>query len=100
MTISLYADANEKVDSYERFLMIENKTQQACRFLLAFIERKGGTAYATEIEDAAKKKGLSRSVIISARYQLQLPTHRQGFGKGARWFWSMPIQDTNAEKLA
>jgi putative DNA primase/helicase len=49
-----------------------------------------GEVPAADVQQAAKKAGLSSKPLRSAREALKVKSRREGFGPGAVWYWSLP----------
>jgi AAA domain-containing protein len=49
-----------------------------------------GEVPAEEVQQAARKAGITSKPLRSAREALKVKSRREGFGPGAVWYWSLP----------
>jgi putative DNA primase/helicase len=55
-----------------------------------------GPMMAKDVEKAARESGLAWRTVQRARARASVVTERDGFGKGARYVWSLPMRATSA----
>jgi hypothetical protein len=62
--------------------------EAAKAFLVEFLH--GGPRLVREVQDAAKSAGHATKTLRTARERLGIASQREGFGKGARYVWTLP----------
>lgn len=66
------------------------EAKDARQWLIDYLTAEGGSALASAVIAAAKEAGLAESTIKKERMKVA-QTRREGFGKGASWWWALPI---------
>lgn len=87
---------------YMRIERIENQYSRVKRWLRKYLIAHAGTAFVNEIMVDAKAAGFSENTIHSVRSDagLNISVKRQGFGRGGRWFWELPMTEKNIADVA
>jgi putative DNA primase/helicase len=62
--------------------------EEATDFLRDVLEK--GEVAAEDVQQAARKADITPKSLRSAREALKVKSRREGFGPGAKWYWSLP----------